>query len=284
MASVEESKLGKQTRYDHAYDSALLFPISRADNRHKLSDSVKDFVGEDWWTSYELSWLQPSGLPVAAIAHFRVPSDSANIIESKSFKLYLNSLNQHTFESVAELRDVLTRDLSKAATASVDVQIELVANADFSISEPAESEGQVCLDSLTPGSEAFVYAPDAQLLRLALVAEDESEVVEESLYSHLLRSNCPVTDQPDWGSVYIEYRGPKIDHESLLRYIISFRQCQDFHEHCVERMFCDVLAQCQCESLSVYARYTRRGGLDINPYRTTPDRQHRAPSMRTVRQ
>ena len=280
MANVADSGLGKKTRYDCDYDAGLLFPIARADNRKKLGAAVDQFIGEDWWTCYELSWLQESGLPVAAIAHFRVPSDSPNIIESKSFKLYLNSLNQHKFKSVEALKTTLVKDLSQAAQAAIDVEVELVGDAQFDIASNSTNQPVVCVDSITVDERAFAYEPDASLLRL----DPNGAQVDEHLCSHLLRSNCPVTDQPDWGSVYIEYRGPKIQHESLLRYIVSFRQCQDFHEHCVERMFCDILAQCECESLSVYARYTRRGGLDINPYRATSDKEQKAPFIRTVRQ
>ena len=280
MADVTESGLGKATRYDCDYDPSLLFPIARSDNREKLGAAFKHFIGEDWWTCYELSWLQESGMPAAAIAHFRVPSHSPNIIESKSFKLYLNSLNQHKFKSETELKQTLVKDLSQAALAEVEVKIELAHKAQFGITDTSAMVSAVCVDLLRPDAREFVYEPDASLLKL----DSEGGQVEELLYSHLLRSNCPVTDQPDWGSVYIEYRGPKIEHESLLRYIISFRQCQDFHEHCVERMFCDILEQCACESLSVYARYTRRGGLDINPYRATKDKTAIAPFIRTVRQ
>ena len=277
MSSIDDSLLGKDTQYDSPYDPDLLYPIARAENRAKLDSGVAKFTGEDWWTSYELSWLNDRGLPQVALGHFRIPADSPNIIESKSFKLYLNSFNHHRCDSWASLRDILIRDLSLAAGSEVKVEIESLEAGSFVVSEGDLASR--CIDGQECDDRSFVYQPDSGLLRC-----DSSQVVQEQLHSHLLRSNCPVTGQPDWGSVYISYRGPKIEAESLLRYVVSFRQCQDFHEHCVERMFCDLLAQCQCESLSVYARYTRRGGLDINPYRATPDMDSRAPWMRTIRQ
>lgn len=290
MATVQDSQLGKKTRYDHHYDPSLLFPIAREQSRAKLNSAALDFQGEDWWTCYELSWLAPSGLPQAAIAHFRIPAHSVNIIESKSFKLYLNSLNQHRFESVEALEQTLVSDLSGAAGAQVAVAVECLPQARFDVLDLPLTWH--CLDQQDiDETQAFSYEPDADILLLEQAEGSEGEgrdngdaEVEEHLYSNLLRSNCPVTDQPDWGSVFIHYRGPKISRESLLRYIVSFRQCQDFHEHCVERMFHDLKQCCGCTSLSVYARYTRRGGLDINPFRSTKDLDAVAPAFRTVRQ
>lgn len=278
MAHVEDSLLGKKTRYDSAYDPKLLFPIARAESRLKLGMTELPFQGEDWWTCYEFSWLQTNGLPVAALAHFYIPCDSVSIVESKSFKLYLNSFNQEKFESQEHVMTTLHRDLSAAAGADIRVRLERLPDATFPIQEAQQS--YYCIDE-TPCSDApFVYEPDSALLTL----DSSGEMVEEALVSNLLRSNCPVTDQPDWGSVFIRYRGQKIDHEALLRYIVSFRQCQDFHEHCVERMFVDLKARCHCEELSVYARYTRRGGLDINPYRASSGMPEEASNIRTVRQ
>lgn len=283
MATVQDSQLGKKTRYDHHYDPSLLFPIAREQSRAKLSAAELDFQGEDWWTCYELSWLAPSGLPQAAIAHFRIPADSANIIESKSFKLYLNSLNQHRFESLEVLEQTLVNDLSDAAGAQVEVVVECLPQARFDVVDLPLAWR--CLDQeQIDENQAFSYEPDADILLLDRAVDDADIEVEERVYSNLLRSNCPVTDQPDWGTVFIHYRGPKISRESLLRYIVSFRQCQDFHEHCVERMFHDLKQRCGCVSLSVYARYTRRGGLDINPFRSTKDLGLVAPAFRTVRQ
>lgn len=290
MASVDNSQLGKDVEYRDRYSPELLFPISREENRSPLGVHSGDlpFVGEDVWTSFEVSWLEPTGKPVVAIGVFRVPCDSANIVESKSFKLYLNSFNQERFENKSDLVLVLERDLSAAAGAPVRVELRALEDIQ-SIHQPS---GQ-CVDTLE--CRDFVYEPDAALLKLdtvqkgSVISNDRvgdgaTNEVTESLYSNLLRSNCPVTGQPDWGTVVVTYSGKKIDQESLLRYIVSFRNCQDFHEHCVERMFVDLLARCGCRELSVMARYTRRGGLDINPYRATPGLSSECPSTRFVRQ
>ncbi len=277
MGHEKDSLLGKATRYDHHYDPTLLFPLARAEKRTALGlGAALPFIGEDLWTAYEVSWLQPSGKPEVAVAEFRLPHDAPMMIESKSFKLYLNSLNQQSFATREALAEVLRKDLSHAAQANVDVRLMPARAASLPLVELSDSA--TCLDTLDVRD--FVYQPDAGLLRL----RESAQSVDECVYSDLLRSNCPVTGQPDWGSLMISYSGPAICHESLLKYVVSFRQCQDFHEHCVERIFCDVMAQCQPRSLAVYARYTRRGGLDINPYRATPDRAPWAPEGRTIRQ
>lgn len=271
---VEHSQLGKETVYDHPYDPGLLFPIARSDNRAKLDlNDELPFQGEDLWTCFELSWLDQNGKPHVAIADFRFPCDSPYMIESKSFKLYLNSLNHHRFSSEDELVALLKQDLSAAAQAPVKVAIKS-ARQPLNIKQVSA----VYVDDIEIDNP--VYQPDAGLLKCV----SSGELVSETLCSELLRSNCPVTGQPDWGTVYVQYKGQAIDHESMLRYIVSFRQCQDFHEHCVERIFTDILAQCHCEALSVYARYTRRGGLDINPIRSTEGFEASAPDWRTARQ
>lgn len=275
MTDVSKSLLGKDTDYAQAYSPSLLFPLERQNNRESLKLSFSlPFHGEDVWTGYELSWLNAKGKPLVAIADFHFPADSKFMIESKSFKLYLNSLNNGHFDSLESVKVLLEEDLSKASGAQVKVNL-LSVNNQFQITEHAEQ--YQCLDALDV--DGFEYQPNPSLLSIA-----ETEIVTDSLCSHLLRSNCPVTGQPDWASIYIDYKGPKILHESLLKYIVSFRQCQDFHEHCVERIFTDLMSKCQCQSLSVYARYTRRGGLDINPYRASFDRVAKAPAMRTARQ
>lgn len=253
--------LGQQTEYVSEYDASLLYPIARVDKWSEMGIETErlPFYGEDIWNAYEVSWLNGKGKPIAALAEFRLPCDSPNIIESKSFKLYLNSLNQMRYESVEEVQALLEKDLSDAACAPVTVFIRDVDNmASLVVMTP-----DYCIDELD--IEVSEYHPNADLLTI-----DASQgVVEERLVSHLLKSNCPVTNQPDWGSVFIEYKGTKICHESLLKYVISFREHTDFHEQCVERMFIDIMRQCKPESLTVYARYVRRGGLDINPYRST---------------
>lgn len=274
MTDASKSLLGKETDYSQAYSPNLLFPLERKKNRESLNLSTNlPFHGEDIWTGYELSWLSEKGKPVVAIADFHFPADSAFMIESKSFKLYLNSLNHAHFDSSERVSTLLERDLSTAAGTEVKVSL-MAVSGQFQASELVNHYR--CLDDLDVGG--FEYQPNAALLNT------EGRVVSESLCSHLLRSNCPVTGQPDWASIYVDYSGPKIQPESLLKYIVSFRQCQDFHEHCVERIFTDLMSECQCQSLSVYARYTRRGGLDINPYRASYDRSAKAPAMRTVRQ
>ncbi|MFT2111299.1 NADPH-dependent 7-cyano-7-deazaguanine reductase QueF [Marinomonas sp. 2405UD68-3] len=259
--------LGQQTEYVSHYDVDLLFPIPRVDKWSEMGiESEKlPFYGEDIWNAYEVSWLDQKGKPIVVVAEFRFPCNSPNIIESKSFKLYLNSFNQTSFENQDTVVALLTDDLTKAAGAEVTVMIrDLDATQSLVVIKP-----DYCIDDLDV--EINAYHPDSSLLKLVESDDANDGVVEESLVSHLLKSNCPVTSQPDWGSVQIGYKGKAIDHESLLKYVISFREHTDFHEQCVERMFIDIMSHCQPESLLVSARYVRRGGLDINPYRASYD-------------
>lgn len=255
-------KLGQTSAYSDHYNPELLEPIPRSLSRAGLVDGqVLPFVGVDIWNGYELSWLRPGGLPAVAMARFEVPADSEAIIESKSFKYYLNSFNQTVFESPVAVQAAMTRDLSAAAGGNVRVVLLPVAGGDAF----ADFGGQ-CVDDLDISLDR--YQPDAGLL-----AFDSDERVDDGqLHSHLLKSNCPVTGQPDWASVWVGYSGKRLSAEGLLRYLVSFRQHQDFHEHCVEKIFTDLMATGELTSLAVYARYTRRGGLDINPYRATADR------------
>ncbi len=255
--------LGQHTDYISHYSPELLFPISRAQSRASLSIAAGPlpFSGMDIWTGYELSWLDDRGKPHVAVADFRVPCESEFIVESKSFKLYLNSFNQTAFAQPQAVLQALESDLSTAVGAPVLVQLTPLRQQQmghYAIGHFAAEN----LDHLPVTIEE--YHPSAELLAV----HPSGRVVQESLCSDLLKSNCPVTGQPDWASVYIRYTGPQIDREGLLKYIISFREHQDFHEHCVERMFMDIASRCQPEALTVYARYTRRGGLDINPFRT----------------
>jgi 7-cyano-7-deazaguanine reductase len=252
--------LGNKTVYKNHYDASLLFPIPRTESRGKLGlGSELPFNGNDRWTAYEVSWLDSKGKPQVRLAEFVVDSGSPNIIESKSFKLYLNAFNQTEFDSERKVKSALLMDLSAAAGASVSVTLLPLHYAQgFLISEPMG----ICLDELDVDVQHYEPAPEV----LKLFSE---KCVNEVLYSHLLKTNCPVTDQPDWATVFIEYAGVEIDHSSLLEYIISFRQHQDFHENSVERLFCDINRYCKPEYLSIYARYTRRGGLDINPLRSS---------------
>ena len=255
------SPLGKPTEYRADYAPELLYPIPRQLKRDELgiSAATLPFVGEDLWNAYELSWLNAKGKPVVALASFRVPATSPNLIESKSFKLYLNSFNQTPFADTETVQQTLAGDLSAAAGAAVDVKIELLS------SRPQPTLGYpqgILLDELDIVCDTYQPAPQ-QLLTV------DGEKVEEILYSHLLKSNCLVTGQPDWAMVVIRYRGRPIDHAGLLRYIVSFRGHNEFHEQCVERIYCDITRQCAPDALAVYARYTRRGGLDINPFRSS---------------
>jgi 7-cyano-7-deazaguanine reductase len=260
--AAEHSPLGKSSEYIATYTPSLLFPIPREAKWAELglTAATLPYTGEDFWNCYELSWLLPSGKPVVAVGEFSIPADSPNIIESKSFKLYLNSLNQTAFADQAELQATLVRDLSAAAGKPVQVRIRSLA--DIEADGVAALPGS-CIDDLDVNISSYDH-PQPELLRC-----DSSRIVEERVHSHLLKSNCPVTSQPDWGSVVVEYRGAALDHASLLQYIVSFRQHSDFHEQCVERIFMDLQRLLQPERLTVYARYVRRGGLDINPYRST---------------
>jgi len=259
----EASPLGKAVAYAEHYDPALLFPIPRQGKRDEIgiAEATQPFVGEDIWNAYELSWLDLRGKPVVALAHFIVPAVSPNLIESKSLKLYLNSFNQTRLGSTDELVSTLTRDLSAAAGASVLVHVAPLSTRP---QRPMGYPKGILLDGLEIDVDR--YTPEPALL----TADTAREPVTETLYSHLLKSNCLVTGQPDWAMLVVRYTGAPIDREGLLRYIISFRQHNEFHEQCVERVFVDILRQCQPSALSVFARYTRRGGLDINPYRRTP--------------
>jgi 7-cyano-7-deazaguanine reductase len=253
---ISELKLGQAQAYVERYDATLLQPILRDLSRRHLPHT--DFYGADVWTAYELSWLAPGGKPQVAIAEFVVPASSTHLIESKSFKYYLNSFNQTQVDSWEALRALLSRDLS--AVAGAEVTVRLFELAAFDERRRAKAPEAVLLDALPLENAAFELRTDI----LMPVDEPFSGV----WCSHLLKSNCPVTGQPDWASIWVGWQGLGLKPESLLRYLVSYRQHQDFHENCVERIFTDLLSAGQPENLWVYARYTRRGGLDINPFRS----------------
>ena len=256
-AAAPPIPLGREVAYPRHYDPGLLFPIARTLERAEIGiGDALPFIGHDRWHAYELSWLDGRGKPVAATATITVPGDSPHLVESKSLKLYLNSLNHTRFDDADAVRARIAADLSASAGAQVDVVFGLPAMAD------AARDG-VSIDGVDVEIHSY-GPPDATLL-----TADAGDVVEERLQSALLKSNCPVTGQPDWASLHIAYRGPRIDRAALLRYLVSFRDHAEFHEQCVERVFVDLLARCACTALSVEARYTRRGGLDINPWRAT---------------
>ncbi|MGB2115568.1 MAG: NADPH-dependent 7-cyano-7-deazaguanine reductase QueF [Porticoccaceae bacterium] len=274
MSDYTFTQLGKETNYSDSYDPALLCPIARVVARQSDTDTkTLPFIGVDLWTGYELSWLNMDGLPQVAIVEFIIPFDSPFIVESKSFKLYLNSYIQTKFSSMELVGSQLEKDLSAAAGAHIEVALYEI-NEYQGIQPISEPQG-VCID----GQPVVIdtYRPDINLLKVC-----GDTFADETIYSHLLKTNCPVTDQPDWASIYIFYKGPQIDPEGLLKYIVSYRQHQDFHEQCVEQIFLDIMSACKPTELSVYARYMRRGGLDINPFRST--HLERPPLFRQVRQ
>lgn len=278
MNTPDQSPLGKSSAYQSLYAPELLFPIARQQKRDELGlfadAGTMPFFGVDIWNAYELSWLNMRGKPQVAIATITVPADSPNIVESKSFKLYLNSFNQTRLAGPDALLALLRDDLSDGFGAPVHVT--LTSPEAFGAIKMGELDG-VLLDRLDV--EIDGYSPSPELLS----ADDENGQVEETLVSHLLKSNCLVTGQPDWGTVQIRYVGPQIDQEGLLKYLIGFREHNEFHEQCVERIFMDVLRQCKPTKLAVYARYTRRGGLDINPWRANFS-TGKPPNLRGARQ
>ncbi|MHA3051217.1 NADPH-dependent 7-cyano-7-deazaguanine reductase QueF [Acinetobacter sp. ANC 4640] len=257
--SVEKSLLGKDTLYPTTYQPEILFPISRSLSRESYANVTGIQQGCDWWHVFELSWLNAQDIPQVAIGRLRLPATSPNLIESKSLKLYFNSLNFMRFSSKEQLITTVQQDLSKAAEAPV--QLTLIDVNHLAVSQP---EGQ-CLDQLVP--ERLSGQPDASLLEHT----GSGLMIEEQYYSNLLRSNCPVTGQPDWGTIFIRYRGEEICPESLLAYILSYRQHNGFHEQCVEQIYADIWKTLKPGQLMVYAAYTRRGGLDINPCRVSTE-------------
>ena len=272
MTTPEHSPLGKPVDYAGHYDPSRLFPIPRAHNRAALDwDGSLPFFGWDVWNGYELSWLDARGKPRLALARIDVPAESANLIESKSLKLYLNGFMQTRIDSAEAVRARIAHDLSQAAGAAVQVRLDPLEAA---VGQSLIALDGECIDD-TPVDIAHYGPPAPQLLAC------DAAVVAETLVSHLFKSNCPVTGQPDWASVQIDYQGPRLDRAALLRYLVSFRDHAEFHEHCVERIFCDLWRRQRPQRLSVYARYTRRGGLDINPFRSStagpPPRNPRLP-------
>ncbi len=267
-----ETPLGRDTDYPDRYSPAALYAIARTEGRAalELGDSLP-FHGADLWNAWELSWLDLQGLPQVAAAEIRVPAESPNIVESKSLKLYLGSFAMTRFAASADVLDALTKDLSECTGSAVDVQLRQPGTTQWSVGEFSGHN----LDELPVACDADEVDP-------GLLRADANDVVSEGLYSDLLRSLCPVTSQPDTASVLVSYTGPRIDREGLLRYIVSYRQHQDFHEACVERMFVDILERCKPEKLTVYARYQRRGGIDINPFRSNFETS--APNVRLWRQ
>jgi 7-cyano-7-deazaguanine reductase len=275
MNTPEQSQLGKPSAYIDQYDAGLLFPIARHEKRSEIGiTGTLPFMGADRWTAFELSWLNARGRPQIAIAQITIPCESPCIAESKSVKLYFNSFNNTRFEGsnhgADAVREAIALDIGAAVFGTPRgerqnvhrVGVRLISQEAFHDEKVQELDG-VLLDRLDV--ECTHYTPAPQLLTAAI----DEQPVTETLVSHLLKSNCLVTGQPDWGSIQIEYSGPQIDQGGLLQYIVSFRNHNEFHEQCVERIYTDIWARCKPAKLAVYARYTRRGGVDINPFRTS---------------
>ena len=290
MNTPEQSQLGKSSAYVDHYDPALLFPIPRAGKRADIGiatpSAALPFLGADMWTAFELSWLNLRGKPQVALAHFTIPCETLNIVESKSFKLYLNSFNNTRFADAQAVKDRLRADISEAVWRSADTGVATgvlatvgvtVVGMDAFDQEPVHELDGLSLDRLDMDFEHYTPAPHL------LASTPDEAPVSEVFVSNLLKSNCLVTGQPDWGSVQISYTGDQIDQGGLLQYIVSFRNHNEFHEQCVERIFMDLWTRCKPIKLSVYARYTRRGGLDINPFRTSHP-QALPRNIRTARQ
>ncbi len=271
----EQSELGKKAEYDPHYNPDKLFPIPRKGKRDEIGvpDNLP-FFGFDLWNHYEVSWLNEKGKPIAALAEISYGCETPCIIESKSMKLYFNSFNNTNFKDAHTVEAIVKKDLEERVGGPVFVKISPLTNlSDNKLFVGFNGE---CLDELD--IECSSYEVNPSLLT------HEEELVEETLFSNLLKSNCLVTNQPDWGSVQISYKGKKINRKGLLQYIVSFRNHNEFHEQCIERIFMDIMNYCNPEELTVYGRYTRRGGLDINPYRSTKKISHNMNNIRLCRQ
>lgn len=268
--NLTNSSLGQTTQYSSHYDPQLLYPIGRKKSWQEYFDQ-QPFYGFDVWNAFELSWLTPRGLPQTAVAEFYIPCNSDYIVESKSLKLYLNSFNNTRFNSQHEVHQTIAEDLSKALKTDVEVKI---IDPNQACHQLARLTGQ-CIDHQDISIDHYTPYPDYLQINPA-------KKVTEQLFSHLLRTNCPVTSQPDWASIMIEYSGNKINHASLLKYLVSFRDHNDFHEQCIENIFIDIMHRCQPQELTIFGRYLRRGGIDINPYRSSNEINRE--NLRLVRQ
>lgn len=274
--------LGETTSYPKNYDASILFAISRNLGRDEVlkqtgiqADKLTD--GVDVWQAFELSWLNLQGICKVAIARIRVPANSPNIVESKSLKLYLNSLNFTKFGDMAEVQALIQKDLSACVGAEVSVEIVPLGGSGFEVQEPLG----ICIDEVLD-TEGEVIACDD--INSAILSQPPvHQVMTYQFHTNLLRSNCPVTSQPDWGTLSVSITTNKaLDYQKILRYVLTFRQHNGFHEQCVERIFADFLVNFEPSALMVQANYTRRGGIDINPVRVL---NHALPAVtRQVRQ
>lgn len=270
------TELGQKTQYDSAYNPDRLCPIPRESKRIEIGidPSALPFIGYDCWNHYEVSWLNAKGKPIIATAEIFYDCNSPCIVESKSLKLYFNSFNNTPFNSIEEVEAIIKKDLEQRIQSEVTIIITPINEK--KAGQLNNSFDGTCIDNLDIDCSVYIVNPD--------FLSTTEEIVEETLYSDLLKSNCLVTNQPDWGSVQIIYKGNKINRESLLRYIVSFRNHNEFHEQCIERIFVDILNRCKPDELTVYGRYTRRGGLDINPFRTTKNTTSKRDNIRLWRQ
>ena len=274
----DASPLGRTSAYPTRVDPAVLFPVARAQARKHggIDSAALPFAGADIWNAWEMSWLDMRGKPCVAVAELRVPCDSPNLVESKSLKLYLGGYAMTRCDDMHAVRARITRDL--AAAVGADVEVALFEPTQFERLRVADFAGE-SLDGQALNITDYA-APDARQLR----TQKQTRTVEEALVTRLFRSRCPVTRQPDWASVQIRYRGLPIERAGLLRYLVSFREHPDFHEACVERMFVDISRRCVPQGLLVYARFLRRGGIDINPWRATPGFISTPANLRDARQ
>jgi len=273
---MKKNPLGLITSYPNKYAPELLFAIPRQDNRSSLGISSENlpFIGYDLWRAYELSWLNSRGKPIAAIGEFTIPCESPNIVESKSLKLYLNSMNQTQFTDMTTVEKLVAYDLSRLVNTKVNVRLmPVTSHKELEVVEPPG----ICIDDLD--IDVTCYQPSPHFLK-----SDENRIISETLYSEVFRSNCPVTFQPDWGTVVINYRGGAIDHAGLLAYLVSFRTHEGFHEDCTEHIFRDLSAHCSMQNLQISINFLRRGGIEINPIRFSATQQTNSRLARFIRQ
>ena len=272
---MSENPLGKKTRYPKKYNSGLLYPIPRLTVR-SLLDLEKNLImyGVDHWHAYEIAWLDSSGKPKVAIGEFLFDANSKNIIESKSLKLYLNSLNEELYKDINEVVERITKDLSQVSCSEVKVVLfppSEIEDAIFSNRRGTSIDSELI--------EHLASHPDEGVLQT-----ENDTIIDAELYSDLFRSNCPVTGQPDWASFDIKYTGPKIKPDSLLSYLCSFRHHDGYHEECAERIYRDITLQCRPTKLKIRLNFLRRGGIDINIYRSTNPITEDLVGIRTARQ
>lgn len=264
MNVLQHGLLGQSTDYPTSYCPDILYPISRQLGRESLALPAEQLsLGVDFWHCFEVSWLDNNHISQVAMLRLSIAANSPLIIESKSLKLYLNSLNFTIFDCQDSVLATIRRDLSACLQTQVEISLFELNQPD---SLPIDKPDGVCIDKACQNKKiALSTQVDSGLLGMP----SDGQMVKQSYYSHLLRSNCPVTNQPDWGTVQIDIESPLIDCANLLAYLLSYRQHNGFHEQCVEQIFCDLTCAFRPKTLMVRAWYTRRGGIDINPVRVS---------------